>query len=116
MQDHINKGNRVIVLSASPSFYLKPYVQLWSENIETFGSEFEVLNGNVRLRNLYGFKKALIAKSIIEQMKPDTVWVYTDSISDLPIIELADHIMLVNPKAFFCKKLHQLDIEYKIVS
>jgi len=116
LKNHIERGDRVVVLSASPSFYLKPYVQFWSEDIKVFGSGLQVVNGKIKFDNLYGLRKELCARSIIEQEKPSEVWIYTDHISDLPIIKLADHVRLVKPSAKLCDKLRQLTIKYEIVS
>ena len=116
LKTHIEQGDRVVVLSASPSFYLKPYVQFWSEDIKVFGSELQIVNGKIKFDNLYGLRKELCARSIIEQEKPSEVWIYTDHISDLPIIKLADHVRLVRPSAKLCDKLRQLTIKYEIVS
>ena len=114
LKTHIERGDRVVVLSASPSFYLKPYVQFWSEDIKVFGSELQVVNGKIKFQNLYALQKALCAKSIIEQKRPSSVWVYTDHISDLPLIKIADRVRLINPSPKFLKKLDQLKINYEI--
>ena len=113
---HLQQGDRVVVISASPLFYLRPYVQFWSEDIKVFGSELQIVNGKIKFDNLYGLRKELCARSIIEQEKPSEVWIYTDHISDLPIIKLADHVRLVRPSAKLCDKLRQLTIKYEIVS
>lgn len=116
LKNHIQRGDSVVVLSASPAFYLKPYVRFWSEDIEVFGSELQFVNRKITFQNLYGSEKALCAKSIIEQKRPSMVWVYTDHISDLPIIQLADCVRLVKPSRKLCARLRQLNIKYEIVS
>lgn len=115
LKTHIELGDRVIVLSASPLFYLEPYVQLWSKEIEVYGTQIQFLNGRVVLQNLHRARKAQCARAIINQTEPSSVWVYTDHISDLPIIQLADRVRLVKPSAALCTKLNKLNIEFEIV-
>ena len=115
LKNHIERGDCVVVLSASPAFYLRPYVRFWSKDVEVFGSELQIVNGKIKFQNLYALQKALCAKSIIEQKRPSSVWVYTDHISDLPVIQLADRVRLVNPSVKLCDRLHRLNIAYEIV-
>ena len=116
LKSHVERGDSVVVLSASPTFYLRPYVRFWSEDVEVFGSELQFVNRKITFQNLYGSEKVLCAKSIIEQKRPSMVWVYTDHISDLPIIQLADCVRLVKPSRKLCARLRQLNIKYEIVS
>ncbi|MDB4442815.1 hypothetical protein N9219_05290, partial [bacterium] len=96
------------------SFYLEPYVKLLSDNIEVLGSKFRSIGGETEFFNLYGDQKMLCAKAIIQKVKPNIVWVYTDHISDLPLIKLADRVRIINPSSKFIKKLDQLKINYEI--
>ena len=114
LKKHLEIGDKVVVISASPLFYLEPYVKLWSDNIEVPGSKFRSIGGETEFFNLYGDQKVLGAKEIIQKMRPDVVWVYTDHISDLPLIKLADKVRLINPSAKLIKKLNQLKIDHKI--
>jgi len=116
LKDQIKRDEKVIVLSASPEFYLRPYIQSWSEKIEVFGSKIQFKNGDFKFLNLYGVEKAARVISIINQNKPKNVWIYTDHISDLPIIRLANYVWLVNPSAKLCKKLHRLKIKFNIIN
>jgi len=116
LKTRIKMNEKVIVLSASPEFYLKPYVRSWSEKIEVFGSKVQYENGKFKFTNLYSAEKAACAISIINKKKPKNVWVYADHVSDLPIIKLADSVCLVNPSTKLCKKLHQLKIKYEIIN
>ena len=104
------------MLSASPEFYLKPYIQSWSEKVEVFGSKIQYKNGDFKFLNLYGAEKAACAISVINKIKPKNVWIYTDHISDLPIIRLANYVWLVNPSANLCNKLNRLKIKYEIIN
>ena len=114
LEKHLEFGDKIVVISASPLFYLEPYVRLWSDKIEVRGSEYRVIDGEAEFFNLYGDRKVLCAKEIIQKAKPNIVWVYTDHISDLPLIKLADKARLINPSSKFIKKLNKLQIGYEI--
>jgi len=116
LNTHLDSGDKVVVISASPLFYLEPYVRLWSDNIEVLGSKYREIEGESKFFNLYGDQKVLCAKTIIKKMKPNIVCVYTDHISDLPLIKLADRVKLINPSSKFKKKLNHLKIDYEIYS
>lgn len=114
LKKHLEIGDKVVVISASPLFYLEPYVRLWSDKIEVMGTKYRAFDGKVELFNLYGDQKVLYAKEVIQKMKPNIVWVYTDHISDLPLIKLADKVRVINPTSKLIKKLNQLKIDYEI--
>jgi len=114
LKKHIEIGDKVVVISASPLFYLEPYVKILSDNIEVLGSKFRLSGGRTEFFNLYGDQKVLCAREIIQKMRPNVVWVYTDHISDLPIIKLADKVRLIHPSAKLIKKLNQLKIDHEI--
>jgi len=114
LKKHLEFGDKVVVISASPLLYLEPYVRLWSDKIEVLGSGYRLIEGKAEFFNLYGDQKVLCAKEVIQKMKPNIVWVYTDHISDLPLIKLADKVRLINPSSKFIKKLDQLQIDYEI--
>ena len=114
LKKHLEIGDKVVVISASPLFYLEPYVKLLSDNIEVLGSKFCSIGRETESFNLYGDQKAVCARAIIQKMKPNLVWVYTDHISDLPLIKIADRVRLINPSAKFIKKLNQLKIDCEI--
>ena len=114
LKKHLEFGDKVVVISASPLFYLEPYVKLLSDNIEVLGSRFRSIGGGTEFFNLYGDTKMVCARAIIQKMKPNIVWVYTDHISDLPLIKLADRVRLINPSDKFVKRLNQLKIDCEI--
>ena len=114
LKKHLETGDKVVVISASPLFYLEPYVKILSDNIEVLGSIFHLGKEKTEFFNLYGDQKVLCAKEIIQKMRPNLVWVYTDHISDLPLIKLADKVRLINPSAKLIKKLNQLKIDHEI--
>jgi HAD superfamily phosphoserine phosphatase-like hydrolase len=115
LEKHLRNRHTVLILSASPEFYLKPYIKIWSEKIEVFGAEVYIRNGRILIKNLHGQEKFLCAKTIIDNQRPDFVRVYTDHFSDLPIIKLADHVCLVNPSVKLKNKLAKLKINYEVI-
>lgn len=115
LESHLKRYHKVIVLSASPIFYLKSYIERWSEKIEVYGTKVHVHNNKLRVTNLHGNNKFICAKSIISKDKLDHIWVYTDHLSDLPIIKLANHVRLVNPSTKLKNKLAQLEINYEVI-
>jgi phosphoserine phosphatase len=114
LKKHLEFGDKVVVISASPLFYLEPYVKLLSDNVEVLGSRFRSIGGGTEFFNLYGDQKMMCARAIIQKMKPNILWVYTDHISDLPLIKLADRVRLINPSDKFVKRLNQLKIDCEI--
>jgi HAD superfamily phosphoserine phosphatase-like hydrolase len=115
LENHLKRYHKVIVLSASPIFYLKSYIERWSEKIEVYGTKVRVQNGKLRVTNLHGEEKLVRAKSIISKDKLDHIWVYTDNLSDLPVIKLADHVCLVNPSTKLKNELAKLEINYEVI-
>jgi phosphoserine phosphatase len=116
LKGHLDSGDKVVVISASPLFYLESYVKLLSENIEVIGSKFRQAGRKIEFLNMYGRKKVLCAKAIIEKINPRTIWVYTDHVSDLPLIRLADKVRIIKPSSQLIRKLNQLRIEFEIYS
>lgn len=115
LDNHLRHYHKVIVLSASPIFYLKPYIKRWSDKIGVYGTEVNIQNSKIRVKNLHGQEKLICAKSIISKEKSNYIWVYTDHFSDLPIIKLANHVLLVNPSAKLKNKLAKLQINYEVI-
>lgn len=110
--DHLEKSDEVIVVSASPEFYVRAHVESWSKEIRVFGSCFE----DGRSDNLYGERKAAILQALRSKSLPRAVWVYADHISDLPMIEAADQICLVQPSSSLLRALRGRNIAFEILS
>jgi HAD superfamily phosphoserine phosphatase-like hydrolase len=115
LKKHVEAGHDVVVISASPTFYLKPFINHWFKSIEVYASKIKIKNKRLIINNLRGPKKALRAKAIIKKRKPEHVWVYTDNISDFPIIQLADRVTLVNPSRMFSRRLSKAGIKFEII-
>jgi phosphoserine phosphatase len=115
LNEHINSNGPVCVISASPEFYVKPFVKSISQNITVHGSVFNENVGLNNMLNLHAKEKVMYAQRFIDQKGPEEVFVYTDSISDLPIIKLANHVRPVKPNIKFRLKLRKLGIRYQTV-
>jgi HAD superfamily phosphoserine phosphatase-like hydrolase len=113
LSEHLHSGHKVIVVSASPAFYVAPFVQrVWSDDIEVLASRF----GHGESDNLYGARKVEVTRSLIQAHRPRAVWVYTDHRSDLPLIEIADHVRLVRPSAALQRILRARGIGFEIMA
>jgi HAD superfamily phosphoserine phosphatase-like hydrolase len=113
LREHLHLGHQVVVLSASPAFYVAPFVQqVWSDHIEVLASRF----AQGERDNLYGARKAEVTRCLIEARRPRAVWVYTDHRSDLPLIEMAHHVRLVRPSAGLLRTLRARGIAFEIMA
>jgi phosphoserine phosphatase len=113
MQAHLARGDRVIVLSASPTFYLAPFLREISPDVEVHGSGVDESNG-VRVTNLYGKAKAAIAGGLIADSQPDETHVYTDHRHDLALMKLADRTTLVGPNKATVAAVDDAGLTYEI--
>lgn len=112
MVGHLNRNDDVIVISASPDFYLKSYVEsLWT-NVKVFASAYHEHDGRVSLRNLYREEKVICAKRLLADLSPVEVVFYTDHISDAPLMKMAHLTKIVRPSKRLCGKLHKMGIEF----
>lgn len=115
LKQHVANSDKVVVMSASPEFYLKPFVHSWAPEIAVFGSRVRYCGGQIDLENLYGKSKAVLAETLINKYKPSSLLVYTDHISDLSLIRLATNVRLVSPSRHCISTLRKLDIKFETV-
>jgi phosphoserine phosphatase len=115
LKRHLGRGDDVAVLSASPEFYLSSFVQSWSADIRVLGTRTRHVDGRVEVENLHGDAKAACGQTLIDELRPDVIWVYTDHIDDLPLIRLATHIGLVSPSARLTRSLERSGIKFEII-
>ncbi|MFT5440978.1 MAG: phosphoserine phosphatase [Myxococcota bacterium] len=97
LHQHLGQQDGVAVLSASPEFYLAPYLASVSSEIEVHGSQVVVGEDGVHVDNLYRERKAARARQVIERRRPERVVVYTDHRDDIALMSLADEVVLVRP-------------------
>ena len=113
LRQHLDDGHDVLVVSASPAFYVEPFVRRWSDRIQVFASSVE--EGGPVTENLRGERKAVLARRLIEERAPSRVWVYADHLSDLPLIELSDRVRLLEPSARLLRSLRRQRIDFEVV-
>ncbi|MCP5040249.1 MAG: hypothetical protein GY944_04415 [bacterium] len=97
LRNHLAGGDRVAVLSASPAFYLAPYLEQVDPAIEVHGSDIREEGERIEVDNLYREHKAARAREVIARHAPARTFVYTDHRDDLEMMRLADHVVLVRP-------------------
>jgi HAD superfamily phosphoserine phosphatase-like hydrolase len=115
LKQHLENNDKVVVMSASPEFYLRPFVQSWSDDIEVFGTKVYDADGRVEVNNLFGESKAGLTKTLIQQHNPESLLVYTDHISDLSLMRLATKVRLVSPSPQCIRVLRSLDIKFETI-
>lgn len=90
---HLEKGDRVIVISASFENWLADWCK--SMKLELIGSKIEVRNGlitgKIEGKNCYGIEKVIRLKQYLDINQFSEIYAYGDSKGDLPLLELANH-------------------------
>ena len=117
LREHLGKGHRVAIFSASPEWYLVPYVNSISRKIAVFGSGLEERpDETVKVTNLFRERKAEKAREFVAQYSPGRVWVYTDHRDDLELMRLGDRVVLVWPKASTVEAVRNAGIEFEVIA
>jgi phosphatidylglycerophosphatase C len=90
--EHKEKGDRVIVVSASMKCWLEPWTN--AENVELLSTQLEFLNGvfsgHFKTPNCHGQEKLTRVKEILDLNDYETIYAYGDSSGDEQILEVAD--------------------------
>ncbi|MBW1886215.1 MAG: haloacid dehalogenase-like hydrolase [Deltaproteobacteria bacterium] len=116
LRAHLENGDRVAVLSASPEFYLVPYIASISPEVAVHGSMVLETPEALRVENLYRERKAARAAELIERYEPSRVIVYTDHRDDIALMRLADHVVLVRPQAATRQLVREAGIEFEVLA
>jgi HAD superfamily hydrolase (TIGR01490 family) len=102
IQEHRDRGHALALLSSSPRYIVEPVAQALS--VEAVGAtEFEVCSGRLTGQLLgpacFGSGKIHWAEQLGRDHKLDVdkSWFYTDSYTDLPMLERVTHRVVVNP-------------------
>lgn len=102
VEDHRDRGHLLALLSSSPRYIVGPVARALS--IEAVGAtEFEVekgrLTGRLQGPACFGAGKIHWAESLGQEHGLDvkSSWFYTDSYTDLPMLERVDNRVVVNP-------------------
>jgi HAD superfamily hydrolase (TIGR01490 family) len=102
IEQHRQRGHALALLSTSPRYIVEPVAQALS--VEAVGAtEFEVrsgrLTGQLAGPACYGSGKIHWAEKLgrHHNLNVDASWFYTDSYTDLPMLERVTHRVAVNP-------------------
>jgi HAD superfamily hydrolase (TIGR01490 family) len=114
---HREAGDTVLLVSASPTFYLAPLKQILGFT-DVLGTEFETdeagrFTGEIVGLNNRGAEKPIRLKNYLAasgaELDFQTSSAYGDSAHDLPMLSMCANIYAVNPNGKLKKKLHTLD-------
>jgi len=98
LKNHVKAGDKVYIVSASFDFYLKPIFSDWSvQGIICTNVEWEDtrLTGDIRGQTCYGMEKLKRLMQIFPMDELRNAYVYTDDLSDFPMLETVKHKKLV---------------------
>ena len=89
-----------VICSASPQFLVEPAIKMINPNALVICTQMDSTTGIITGENLKGVEKVNKLKEVLaEDVKFDSV--YTDSISDLPILDLAENKYIVCGKKYY---------------
>lgn len=112
MEEHRRQGMKLLLVSASPDIYLKHMAPLLS--VDAILATPSNARGEVA-RNTKGEEKIRRLKAWLDeqgiQMDSAASWAYGDSASDLPLLKLCGHPVMVNPKRKMIKQGGSIPIE-----
>lgn len=104
LEAHQRLGHRVAMITASPSYLADPLAEAFGmASQDVLATRFEVYNGRFTGRlmepMIWGAGKLSAATSYARQHRVDlgSSYFYTDSISDLPLLENVGYPVAVNP-------------------
>ena len=88
---HKNRGDRVVVITASASYWVKPWCD--KMKLELIATELEVIEGKISGKivgkNCYGVEKLHRCKRLIDLNAYKEVYVYGDSSGDKALLSVA---------------------------
>jgi HAD superfamily hydrolase (TIGR01490 family) len=101
MELHRAKGRRVYIVSSSPEEVVKPLAEHLGD-VEVIASRAEVVDGKYTGQiefYCYGESKAVAMREVAEREGIDLSesYAYSDSVTDLPMLEAVGHPVAVNP-------------------
>lgn len=103
INEHLDKGDHVIILSGTLKPFLETFVQFLNIKVEVIGTTLildynGICTGEIGRLN-HGSEKIDNLKHWIEENNAagEMIWAYADSESDLPLLEFADKAVVVNP-------------------
>lgn len=102
IEEHRRRGHLLAILSTSPSYVTRPIAKTLGMD-EAVSTQFEVegglFTGRVIAPACFGAGKVHWAEQLGRARKLDLgrSWFYTDSFTDLPMLERVGHQVIVNP-------------------
>ena len=112
---HLARRDRVVVVSASPYFYLKRVVQEIHPGVALFSTQVWLADNDLQVDNLYGARKLEPVRALQAEIGADITHVYTDSMSDLSLLKLADRATLVAPSRALLREVRRLGIPFEVI-
>lgn len=102
LKQHMDDGDRVIILSASIGDWIRPWAESYGIR-EVISTETEVtpqgiLTGKFSTPNCHGREKVARIKSLLHDRGGREIYAYGDSPSDRYILDFADNGIIVNSK------------------
>lgn len=88
----LKESKPLCIVSASPEFLLKPYFKSF-KNVTVIGTIMDINTGHIEGKNCKGIEKINRLKNIKKTKKIASF--YTDSLTDLPVTEIAEKSYLV---------------------
>jgi HAD superfamily hydrolase (TIGR01490 family) len=102
IEQHRAQGHVLAILSSSPTYVTRPIAKTLGID-EVLSTQFEVADGQFTGRLVgpacVGKGKVHWAEDLVERLKVDLAgsWFYTDSYTDLPMLERVGNQVIVNP-------------------
>ncbi|HVR61411.1 MAG TPA: HAD family hydrolase [Polyangia bacterium] len=102
IEQHRDQGHLLAILSSSPTYVTRPIAETLGLD-ETISTQLEVADGQFTGKLLgpacFGAGKVHWAEKIglSRELDLQASWFYTDSYSDLPMLERVGHQVIVNP-------------------
>lgn len=114
---HRQAGHEVLLISASPAFYLQPLQSILGLSA-VLGTQFSTdangrFGGQIVASNCRGEEKPKRLRCYLSKtgdtLDSETSSAYGDSAHDLPMLRLCAHAFAINPKPKLQKQLHTLN-------
>jgi phosphatidylglycerophosphatase C len=94
-QEHLLRGDRVIIISASVEDWILPWAEIWE--VEVLATKLavteDVITGKFDGKNCYGEEKVNRLKLHLDLNAYEEIWAYGDSEGDEPMLSLAKHVV-----------------------
>ena len=114
LREHVRCGDSVVVMSASPVFYLRPFMASLLPDVIVVGTTVEYQSSGIMIDNLYGAKKAAAARDLVDELAVASMHVYTDSWADAELMALADQLFLIDPSKNCIGRVRSAGLRYEI--